>query len=172
MSQDSHAAHAVMQEDAENRMIDDNHQSNGSSEAEMIYHAKQQQLFSLVIEIPTSPDYSNGKIIKFLKQTRDFLIADQELGPDIRHVSEILPNFQKIIRDAESCDDNPKDKQQKRQTIGYRLIINLALQDTVEKIKELFFEFKVKTTFLRHTLVLKNNDKTKRNNSITFSASI
>jgi hypothetical protein len=120
-------------------MINNDHQSNGSSEAEMIYHTKQQQLFSLVIEIPTSPEYNNGKIIKFLKQTRDFLIVDQELGPDVRHVSEILPKFQKITKDSESRDDNPENKQQKRQIIGYRLIINLALQKTVEKIKELSF---------------------------------
>jgi hypothetical protein len=109
-SKDSHASHAAMQENAENRMIDDDHQSNGSSEAEMIYHAKQQQLFSLVIKIPTSPDYTNGKIIKFLKQTRDFLIADPEFGPD---VSEILPKFQKINKDLESRDDNPERQQQK-----------------------------------------------------------
>jgi hypothetical protein len=143
-SKDSHALHAAMQDNAENRMIDDDHQSNGSSEAEMIYHAKQQQLFSLVIKIPTSPDYNNGKVIKFLKQTRDFLIADPELGPDVRHVSEILPKFQKINKDLESRDDNPERQQQKRQTTGYRLIINLALQETVEKIKELSFEFESK----------------------------
>jgi hypothetical protein len=143
-AKDSHASHAAMQDNAENRMIDDDHQSNGSSEAEMIYHAKQQQLFSLVIEIPTSSDYTNGKIIKFLKQTRDFLIADPELGPDIRHVSEILPKFQKINKDLESRDDNPNRQQQKRQTIGYRLIINIALYETVEKIKELSFEFESK----------------------------
>jgi hypothetical protein len=103
-SQDSHASHADMQEDAENGIIDDDHQSNGSSETEMIYYTKQQQLFSLVIKISTSPDYSNGKIIKFLKQTRNFLITDQELGPNIRHISEILPNFQKFIKETELCN--------------------------------------------------------------------
>jgi hypothetical protein len=159
-SKDSHVSHAATQENAKNRMIDDDHQSNGSSEAEMIYHAKQQQLFSLVIEIPTSPDYTNGKIIKFLKQTRDFLIADPELGPDVRHVSEILPKFQKINKDLESRDDNIERQQQKRQTVGYRLIINLALQETVEKIKDLSFEFENKDyVFIAYVSVKEQRQK-------------
>jgi hypothetical protein len=176
-SKDSHASHADMQEDAANRMIDDDHQSNGSSEAEMIYHAKQQQLFSLVIEIPTSPDYNNGKVIKFLKQTRDFLIADQKLGPDVRHVSKILPNFQKIIKDTESHDVIPENKQQRRQTIGYRLIINLALQEIVDKIKELSFEFENKDyNFQTYTSAKeqrqKQNETTRSRSVQVYNASL
>jgi hypothetical protein len=158
-------------------MIDNDHQSNGSSEVEIIYHAKQQQLFSLVIEVLTSPDYNNGKIIKILKQTRDFLIADQELGPDVRHVSEILPNFQKVIRDTESRDVDLENKQQRRQTIGYRLIINLALQETVEKIKELSFEFESKDYgFQTYTSVReqrqKQNETTRSRSVQVYNASL
>lgn len=68
----------------------------------------------MVIGIDIASEIFTSNIIGFLKNTRDYLIANQDVGLDIAQISKILPVFTKAIINEESRDSTPTNKNQEK----------------------------------------------------------
>ncbi|PKY61925.1 hypothetical protein RhiirA4_487580 [Rhizophagus irregularis] len=121
-SQPNMASTAEGPEIANISMQDADHDSQGSTEEEILYYAKQQS-FSLFIGVKLSDKVNASFATNFIKNTRDFLISDSNLGPGISQV--------------EANQDKPIKK--KKDIIGYRLIINVTTKEIYESIMAVDF---------------------------------
>ncbi|PKK67599.1 hypothetical protein RhiirC2_867708 [Rhizophagus irregularis] len=138
------ASTAERPEIADVSMQDADHDSQGSTEEEILYYAKQQQTFSLFIGVKLSDKVNTSFATNFLKNTRDFLISDSNLGPGISQVSKIIPDFNKVALGEGSRDNNNEANQdkpikKKKDIIGYRLIINVTTKEIYESIMAVDF---------------------------------
>ncbi|CAB5372299.1 unnamed protein product [Rhizophagus irregularis] len=143
-SQLNMASTAERPEIADVSMQDADHDSQGSTEEEILYYAKQQQTFSLFIGVKLSDKVNTSFATNFLKNTRDFLISDSNLGPGISQVSKIIPDFNKVALGEGSRDNNNEANQdkpikKKKDIIGYRLIINVTTKEIYESIMAVDF---------------------------------
>ncbi|CAB4488958.1 unnamed protein product [Rhizophagus irregularis] len=143
-SQPNMASTAEEPEIADISMQDADHDSQGSTEEEILYYAKQQQTFSLFIGVKLSDKVNTSFATNFLKNTRDFLISDSNLGPGISQVSKIIPDFNKVASGEGSRDNNNEANQdkpikKKKDIIGYRLIINVTTNEIYESIMAVDF---------------------------------
>ncbi|CAG8756250.1 18860_t:CDS:2, partial [Rhizophagus irregularis] len=125
-------------------MQDADHDSQGSTEEEILYYAKKQQTFSLFIGVKLSDKVNTSFATNFLKNTRDFLISDSNLGPGISQVSKIIPDFNKVAPGEGSRDNNNEANQdkpikKKKDIIGYHLIINVTTKEIYESIMAVDF---------------------------------